>query len=174
MFNASFFGLFLQCGITGAATIVMAFNTVDGIGCRCLGYLIYGTNALIIMFLTIASTILARISETRRKNSATVRDFAACFAIALRRFCFSLALVNAVGLVLLSAFHFSNILNNCYCNAVVISRGKNSYMVISYYDRIPVMRTARIVGTVVAGGTMAIYMFSLWLLSDKPPETEDS
>ena len=165
MFNASIFGLVLQFGITGAATIVMAFNTIDNsIGCRCLGYIIYGTIALVIMYLTIASTILAHISETRRGRSTIVRDSTARFAIFLRWFCFSLALFNAVGLLVLSTFHFSNLLNNCYCNAIVIIRGKDSYIPFSYLHRIPVMRSARIAGTVFAGGTMTFYMSWLWRL----------
>ena len=173
MINASFFGIFLQCGITGAAVVVMTHSTVSGIGCRCLGYLIYGANALIVMFLTIASTTLARISETRRENSSTVKDITKCAAIALRRFCFSLAFVNAVGLVVFSGIHFSNILDNCYCNAVVISRGKGSYVVISFSERVPAMRATRIAGTIFAATTMTFFMFSLWLLSDIPPEIED-
>jgi hypothetical protein len=165
MFGASVLGLFLQCGITTAAAIVMIFSPTIGVGCRSLGYIIHGANALIIMYLTIASTILTRISETRRERSPTVKDFAARFAIFLRRFCFGLALFNAVALVALSTFHFSNVLNSCYCNGTVISRGQGSYVTIFYFDWIPTMRTARIVGLVLAGATMIIYMFSLRLLT---------
>ena len=113
------------------------------------------------MYLTIASTILARISETRRENSATVRDYAARFSIFLRRFCFSLALFNAVGLVAFSTFHFTNVLRSCYCNGSVIGRGKDSYVIVLYFYWIPTILTGRIVGTILAGATMTIYMCSL-------------
>ena len=165
MFGASISGLVLQSGITGAATVIMIFTPTVGVGCRSLWYILHGTSSLIIMYLTIASTILARISETRRENSATVRDYAARFSISLRRFCFSLALFNAVGLVVMSASHFTNVLGSCYCNGSVISRGKDSYVIMFYFDWIPTMMTGRIVGTTLAGATMAIYMCSLRLFT---------
>ena len=77
MFIAPLFDLILQRGTTGAATIMIVFTSA---WCRGLGYIIYGTNVLVIMFLTIISTILARISELRRGGSSTVKDFASCFA----------------------------------------------------------------------------------------------
>ena len=165
MFAASVFGLLLQVGITGAAAVIIIFNPTIGVGCHSLGYILYGTNALVIMYLTIASTILARISETRRERSSTVKDSAARFAIFLRRFCFLFALFNAAGLVTMSTIYFTNVLNNCYCNASVISRGKGSYVTISYFDWVPTMRAARKVGVILAGTTMTIYMVSLWLLT---------
>ena len=126
------------------------------------------------MFLTIISTILVRISETRvgRSNAFSVKGFTAFTAIALRRFCLVLALINATGLIALSCFQFSHLLDNCYCNAAAIGRGTDSYVVISFEGWISTMRTSRISATILAGASMAIYMFSLWLLNAPPTEND--
>lgn len=124
------------------------------------------------MFLTIASTVFAHVAETRSKRSATVKDLTALAAIALRKISFLFALLNATGLMVLSGFHFSNFLDNCYCNSSVTSRGTESYVIISFLDWISTMRIARIVGTVLAAGSMSIYMVSLWLMSALPAEIE--
>ena len=65
MFNASILALVLQCGTAAAATIIIVFTPTVGLGCRSLGYILYGAIAVLIMFFTIVSTILTRISETR-------------------------------------------------------------------------------------------------------------
>ena len=124
------------------------------------------------MFLTIASTVFTRIAETRSKGSPTTRDLTALVAIALRKISFLFALLNATGLMLVSGFHFSNFLDNCYCNASVVNRGMESYVIISFVDWISTMRIARIVGTVLAAVSMSIYMVFLWFVSDLPEEVE--
>ena len=172
MFNASLLALVLQCGTTGAAAIIIFFTPTIGLGCRSLGYIIYGANAIVIMFLAITSTVSAHIAETRSEGSATVKDFTALAAIALRKITFLYALLNATGLMTLSGFHFSNFLDNCYCNASVTGRGTESYIIISFVDWISTMRIARTVGTVLAGVSMSIYMVFLWLMSALPAEIE--
>jgi len=69
MFHASIFALILQCGTTAAATIIIIFTPTAGLGCRSLGYIIYGTISILIMFLNIISTVLAWISETRKNST---------------------------------------------------------------------------------------------------------
>jgi len=175
MFNASIFALVLQCGTTAAAAIIIVFTPTVGLGCRSLGYIIYGVMAVLIMFLTIISTIsFVRISETRaeRSTSFSVKGLTAFAAIALRRLCLLLALNNATGLIAISCFQFSNLLDNCYCNAAVIGRGVDSYVVISFEGWIPTMRTSRVSATILAGASMATYMFSLWLLNAPPTEID--
>ena len=134
MFRASIFALILQCGVTGAATIIIIFTPTVGLGCRSLGYAIYGGTAIVIMFLTIMSTIFVRISETCKERSRIVKGFTAFVAVALRRICFLLALVNATGLIASSCLQFSNFLASCYCNASVTGRGTDSYILISIQD----------------------------------------
>ena len=126
------------------------------------------------MFLTIISTICARISETRVGPSATssVKSLTAFTAIALRRLSLLLALINATGLIVLSCFQVSNFLDSCYCWASVIGRGMDSYILISFEEWVSTMRTSRIAATILAAASMAIYMFSLWLLNSPPVEID--
>ena len=174
MFNASIFALVLQCGTTAAAAIIIVFTPTVGLGCRSLGYITYGGTALLILFLTIISTLFARISETRvgRPTVFSIKGFTAFIAIALRRIALLLAFINATGLIVLSCFQFSNFLDNCYCNASVIGRGTSSYVIISYAGWISTMRTARIAATALAAGSMAIFMIFLWLMSALPAEID--
>ena len=141
-------------------------------GCRALGYIIYGGIAVLILFLTIISTIFVRISETRHEESTTVKNLTAFIAITLRRITLLLALINATGLILLSCFQFSRLFDNCYCNASVVGRGTDSYVLASYEGWVPAMRNARIVATVLATASTAIYMIFLWFMSALPAEID--
>jgi len=168
MFNATIMALILQCGTTAAATIIMAFTPTVGLGCHSLGYIIYGGTAIVILFLNIISTIFAHITETRIRRTRARRAvvvFTAYTAVALRKISFLLALVNGTGLIVLSCFQFSRFLDNCYCNASVIGRGADSYIVATYEGWISTMRTSRIVATVLAVACMSVYMVFLRVTS---------
>ena len=175
MLKASIFALILQWGTTVAAVIIMVFTPTVGLGCRSLGYIIYGGIAVLILFLTVISTISTRISETRDgKRSPFVKTFTAFIAIALRRICLVLVFANATWLIVLSSFQFSHFFDNCYCNASVIGRGTGSYIVISLERWIPTMRAARIAGTVISAASMAIFMGFLWVMSSLPTDISTS
>lgn len=164
MFHASIFGLILQCGTTAAATIIITFTPTVGLGCRSLGYIIYGTIAILIMFLSIISTVLAWISEIRQKSLAR------SIAIALRKISFLLALTNGTGLILLSCLQFTSTLENCYCNASVLGRGVDSYITISYDGSATI--SSRVSGTVISAVIMIIYTVFVWLTSTLPGDTD--
>ena len=166
MFGASILALVLQCGTTVSATIIIVYTPTVGLGCRSLGYAIYGGIALLVMVFTIISTILARISETRRGSSRfSIKAVTAFIAVALRKISLSLAIINATGLIVLSCFQFSHFLDNCYCNSSVLGRGMGSYMIVSYEGWVSTMRNARIVGTVLSAASMVIYMIFISVLS---------
>ena len=172
MLIASTLAIILQCGSTAAAAIIMIFTPTIGLGCRSVGHVIYGTVALLILFLTIISTISARISETRNNQSATVKGYASSIAITLRWICLILASINAIGLVTLSFFQFSSFLDNCYCGASVLGRGTDSFVIINFEAWIPTMRNSRIGATVLAGVSMAVYMTFLWFMIYLPADID--
>jgi hypothetical protein len=179
MFNASIFALVLQCGTTAAAAIIVTLNPRAGLGCRSLGYIIYAGTSILILFLTITSTLFARISDTRIGPSTrfSIKGSTAFITITLRRISLILAFLNATVLIVLSFFQISRFLNNCYCIAGVLGHGVDSYIILSYEGlvstrRVSVMRTVRIAATILAGATMAIYMFFLWLMSALPAEVD--
>ena len=169
MFIAAIFALLLQVGMTSAAVVIVVFTPTIGLGCRSLGYIAYGGVAITIMFLTIISTILARVSETRKDKSPSVEKVTACIAITLRWICYLLAFINSVGLVVLSCFQFSNLLANCYCNASAIGNGTDTYILVVVQDWIPTMRSFRAIGIATATGTISIFMISLGFISTPPP-----
>ena len=170
MFKSVIFALLLQIGITGAAVVIIVFTPTVGLGCRSLGYTAYGGISIIIMFLTIISTILVRISETRKGKSPIVENVTAFFAITLRWVCYSLALANSVGLITLSCFQFSNFLANCYCNSSALSNGVNTYIIVELQDWVPTMRNFRAIGVAISAGTISIFMFWLGMISSPPKE----
>jgi len=167
MVNASILALILQWGTTAAAVIIVVLTPTIGFGCRSLGYTIYGGISTLILILTIISTISARISETRLRQSTgtfSVKGFTASTAIVLRRLSLFLAFANVTLLIVLSSFQFSHFFNNCYCNASVIGRGTSSYITISFEGWISTMKAARISATVIAATSIAIYMSFLRLM----------
>jgi len=170
MLNAAIFALVLQCGLTAAATVIVIFTPTIGVGCRSLGYIIYGGIAILILFLTIISTILVRISETRVGPSTTssIKGFTALIAITFRRLCLFLAFANAMGMIVLSCLQFSRTLDTCYCNSSAIGNGINSYVIIVFNGR--ALRTYRIWATVLAVACIGIYVAFLWLITALPSE----
>ena len=129
--------------------------------CRALGYALSGGIPILILFLTIISTISARIAETRNKLSAIAVKAPTFFiAITLRWFCLSLAIANAVGMILLCCLQFSNYLETCYCNASVLGRGADSFVIISPEGSMLQILVSRISAIGLAGVIMAIFVFS--------------
>ena len=173
MFTASIFALILQCGTIVAAAIIAIFTPTVGVGCDSLGYIIYGVIAVVIMLLTIISTILARISETRDERSTTIKVLTASIAIALRRISLFLAFVNAIEMVLLTYLQFSNFLENCYCVASVTGRGTDSYIVTTLDGWASTITNSRIASTVLSAVSMATYMIPLWFISASPVDIDD-
>ena len=163
MTYAAILGLLLQFGTTGAAVIIIVYTPTVGLGCRSLGYLIYGWIAITIMFLTILSTILARISEINKDNS--LKRFTKSLAVTIRCTCLVLAVLNSVGLIVLCCFQFSNFLANCYCNASVLGNGTNTYLVVILTDLIGMMRYARIYGVATAVGSISAFIIFLRFVS---------
>jgi len=173
MFKAAIMALILQCGTAAAAAIIIIFIPPLGLECRSLGYILYGGVSIVIMFLSIISTIFARISETRKERSTTVKDFTESIAIAFCRISYSLALINGVGLILLSCFQFARFLDNCYCNASVIGRGADSYIVVFYNGSEITMRNSRLAATLLSAVVMFIYMVILWRMTLLPDDLLD-
>lgn len=169
MFGASIFALILQCGIMVASCTIVIFTPTVGVSCQALGYILYGVMSLLILFLTIGSTILARISETRGDRPSAVKTLTGFIAVGLRRTSLLFAYINAVGLIILTCLQLSSFLDSCYCNASVIGRGTNSYVLTTYQGWIPTMRASRISATVLSVVSMTTYMTFLWITSAFPP-----
>lgn len=166
MFVALVLAIVLQCGTTFAAAIITIFTPTVGVGCRSARYILYGAIAIIIMFLTVISTILARISETCHERSQAAKRLIGSIAVALRITSYFLAFVNAAGLILFTCVQFSRFFDNCYCSSSVIGRGVDSYILANFEGWTHTMINSRIVGTIFSIASMATYMLSLWFISN--------
>ena len=162
---AAILALIFQFGTTGAALIIMIFTSTFGLGCLSMGYIIYGVFAIVIMLLTIFSTILARISETRRFDGchSCLKRIAKPLAIATRYTCWTLAFLNSVGMIALCCLQFSNLLDNCYCNSNVLGNGPVTYIIIILTDPTP-MEFARGMGILIAAGSILIFTLGILFL----------
>jgi len=172
MLTASVMAFILQFGVAAASTVIFVYTPTVGLGCHSLGYILYGVLSLLILYLTMASTILARISETRNERSTVVKQFTAFIAIAFRRITLFLAFINAAGLIFYFFAHFAYLFGTCYCYASVLGRGKDSYVVATYDGWISVMRTSRILASLLAAGSMATFMIFLRVMSSFPSEID--
>lgn len=71
-------------------------------------------------------------------------------------------LINETGLILLSCLQFTNVLDNCYCNASVIGGDTDSYMIVFYNGSVMTMRNFCISGTILSGAVVGVYVTFLW------------
>ena len=126
--------------------------------------------SLLVLFLTIASTLLARISETCGDGPGVVKRFTASIAVGFRRTSLLFAYINAVGLIFFTFLQLSSFLDSCYCNASVIGRGTDSYVLATYEDWTSTMRASRVAATVLTVASMTTYMTFLWITSAPPLE----
>ena len=171
MFTASVFALILQCGTVAAAMGIVVSTPTVGLKCRALGYVLYRGISIMILFLTIISTISARIAETRNRPAAIAIKAPTFFiAIALRRVSLTLAIINAAGIIGLSGLQFSNYLETCYCDSSVIGRGAGTYIIISPEGSVLQIWVSRVAAIGLAGAIMAIFMFSLWFMTVLPKD----
>lgn len=112
----------------------------------------------------VASSFLAHYSSTAPKGSIPGRA-GAHLSIILRRFGKLIASANAVWIVMICIFQFSNFFNRCYCNSSVLGWGSRAYNVIKLIeDDVPHMRAAWIGGVALAAGSAAIFVAFINLL----------
>lgn len=174
MFIASIHAIILQSGLAVAASIIQVFTPTIGLGCLSARHIFFGGMSILILFFTIVSTILAHISKVHsERRQTTTNSFLAFAAIALRRVCVLLAFVNATVLIITYCLEFSGVFDTCYCNASVLGRGKNSYVVFIFDGWIGTMRNARIAATIITLASVLPFMTSLWYMSSFPTEIDD-
>lgn len=109
--------------------IVIVFSTpVVGLGCSSGSYLIYGLSATLTWFFLVLSSWLYQVhgSSTRPRSSHRI------LANIFRRVGKLLAILSSLWVVVLSVLQFSNVLDNCWCNACAATRGKSlkSYIIL--------------------------------------------
>ncbi|KAG1874744.1 hypothetical protein DFJ58DRAFT_650894 [Suillus subalutaceus] len=140
MFVASLLPLALQWATTGAAILTVYFTPTEGLGCRSLGYIIYGALATIIWVMLVMSSILSHYASShsdrpRSPSSSITIRLVKVVSNLLRWGGKLVAIVNAIGIIAAGMFQFTSVYDNCYCNSSVLGRGaQNAYASVMLDD----------------------------------------
>ncbi|KAG1773280.1 hypothetical protein EV702DRAFT_583207 [Suillus placidus] len=176
MFVASLLPLALQWATTGAAVLVVYFTPTVGLGCRSLGYLIYGALATIVWAMLVMSSILSHYASSysdrpRSPFSSITICLAKVVSNLLRWGGKLVAIVNAIWIIVAGMLQFTSIYDNCYCNSSVLGRGAQYAYDIVVFDGLDLNQTkaAWFGALALAGSTSLGFIFYMSLLTDLVP-----
>ncbi|KAG0702070.1 hypothetical protein DFH29DRAFT_1069351 [Suillus ampliporus] len=156
---ASCTSLALQWGTVGAAVIVPYFTPTTRIGCRSLGYLVYGGISTLILAMLLMSSILAHYSASHFKRTSLSFRIASTSSHWLRRVGKLLAIINSILVVLASVFQYSSVYDTCFCASNVIGRGKAAYaVIIATTAQVAQLKAAWIAAFVLACTSATIFL----------------
>jgi hypothetical protein len=141
----------LQWGITGSAVVIAILTEVRGLGCRSGSYLIYGILATSAHILLLTSVFLShhvmlicqgdprtRRREPRRRQSGVAHNDPRSFHVkwigrlaVFMRFCGkSLAVINAIWIILSSVFELIGFYNSCWCTSASLGMREKAWVVL--------------------------------------------
>lgn len=177
MFLASLLPIALQWATTGAAVLVVYFTPATGLGCRSLGYIIYGVLATMVWAMLVASSIISHYTYSNSGRSSWSPFFSIAMHLAkvlsnlLRWGGKLLATVNAVWVVTASMLQFADVYDNCYCNSSVLGRGVQHAYDIVVTDNLDLglTKTAWWGALALACSTSLGFIFLMSLLTDLVP-----
>ncbi|KAG2143384.1 uncharacterized protein EDB93DRAFT_584706 [Suillus bovinus] len=176
MFVASLLPLALQWATTGSAVLVVYLTPTVGLGCRSLGYLIYGALATIVWAMLVMSSILSHYAfscadRPGSSSSYTVIRLAKVASNLLRWGGKLVAIVNALWIIAAGMLQFTSIYDNCYCNSSVLGRGAQYAYDIVLLDGVDLNPTkAAWFGALALAGTTCLgFIFYMSLLTDLVP-----
>ncbi|KAF2760244.1 hypothetical protein EJ05DRAFT_276837 [Pseudovirgaria hyperparasitica] len=131
--------LFLQWGVTGAATVISYLTEVRGLGCRSGSYLLYGILATSAHGLLLTSAFLSHwamlIYQRKAENVHNYRRYGThsviCVLAVLTRYLGRiLAVLNALWIILSSIFELIGFYESCWCTGTVLGLGKRAWVVL--------------------------------------------
>ena len=168
---ASALALGLQWGTTGGAVVIHYAAPPIGLGCRALSFLLYGAAGTVSFFFFLASSILAQMSrpyQGRKHTHPRLRPWQNAGAIICRWLGKGIALVSAIGILVVCVFQTTGAFNNCFCTSTTFDRGRESPM-NPMINRVvgPSVFGAWIGGLAMAFGTAILFGFLMYL--GKPP-----
>ncbi|KAG1895750.1 uncharacterized protein F5891DRAFT_1193754 [Suillus fuscotomentosus] len=176
MFVASLLPLALQWATTGSAVIVVYLTPTVGLGCRSLGYLIYGALATVVWAMLVMSSILSHYAfsysdRPRSYFSSTTLGLVKLASNLLRWGGKLVAIVNAIWIIAAGMLQFTDIYDNCYCNSSVLGRGAQYAYDIVLFDGVNLdqTRAAWFGALALAGSTSLGFIFYMSLLTDLVP-----
>ncbi|KAG2745451.1 hypothetical protein P692DRAFT_20741972 [Suillus brevipes Sb2] len=177
MFVASLLPIALQWATTGAAVLVVYFTPAVGLGCRSLGYIIYGVLATVVWAMLVTSSIISHYTYSYSGRSSWSPFFSITMRLAnvlsklLRWGGKFLAIVNAIWAVTTSMLQFADVYNNCYCNSSVLGRGvQHAYdIVVTDTLDLGITEAAWWGALALACSTSLGFIFLMSLLTDLVP-----
>lgn len=168
---ATALALGLQWGTAGGAVMIHYIAPPTGLGCRALSFLLYGAAGTLSFFLFLASSILAHMSRPiqgqiyARSWSRTSQNAGAIICRWLGKF---VAIVAAMGILLVCFFQITGAFNSCFCSSTTFDKGRYPVVVLSV-NYIPGSRILRIWigGLAFAFSIALLFGFSMYL--GRPP-----
>jgi hypothetical protein len=132
--------VFLQWGVTGSAIVISYLTEVRGLGCRSGSYLLYGVLATSAHVLLLASVFLSHqvmlvYQRERRKvptgvPRSTQIKWIGRLAVLMRFFGKSVAVINAIWIILSSIFELIGFYESCWCTGTVLGLGNRAWVVL--------------------------------------------
>ena len=164
----------LQWGTVGAAVLIHYLAPPVGFGCRALSFLLYGVAGTVSFFFFLASSILAHMSRPPQgweqgydgnPWSRRCQEAGAVFCRWLGR---CIAILSAVGVLLVCFFQITGAFNNCFCTSTTFDKGRGSVVFISvnYVIGSNVLRVW-MGGLAIAVSTAVLFGFSIY--ASRPP-----
>jgi hypothetical protein len=183
---ASCASLALQWGTVGAALLVSWFtpttvcfflyargllaNGRQGIGCRTMGYFLYGVMSTLIWMMLLMSSILAHYSAAYSHRPPPSARVALALSHCLRWTGKLCAVINFFLVVLACVFQYSNFYDRCFCNSSVFSRRGGAYAVIIETAAEAERAKAAWIGALALACTSAsVFLGVVYLLLDTVP-----
>ncbi|CAG5158465.1 uncharacterized protein ALTATR162_LOCUS5093 [Alternaria atra] len=136
--------VFLQWGVTGSAIVISYLTEVRGLGCRSGSYLLYGLLATFAHVLLLTSVFLShhvmllyqreRPVDATRATYETPRStqikWVGRLAVLTRFFGKSVAVINAIWIILSSIFELIGFYESCWCTGTVLGLGNKAWVVL--------------------------------------------
>lgn len=126
--------LFVQWGTAGPAIIIAYLTDVKKLGCRSGSYLIYGVVSTVAFGLFFLSVVCSRAALLRHQRTGSRKGVAfnlfRALAVGFRLLGRTLAIENALWLIITSLFELIGFFDNCWCEGVVFAWGEDAWVVL--------------------------------------------
>jgi hypothetical protein len=122
---------------TGAGVLIAYETPTVGLGCDSAGYLLYGIIATFSCLLLLLSTYLSHLYSSALEPSPQPSKaiwWHATLALVTSHLGKSLAGLNALWLLCISVFQFTNLYNTCWCSSSIVSLHGNAWVVLFASD----------------------------------------